>query len=157
MCSNPLATYSLASVASADLHKLTDELSCTALYFLHSLPTTSPSSTPLNWTDSLSLPTCSKTAFLPRVGYIWPILSSLSLIHHFVFPSIRYHCLGLKVCTKGFQPEELRVCTKGHVSIPFGSYRLDGVWICWEQPCCWIKFIHNLTYDPLANTNSLFI
>ena len=46
---------------------------------------------------------------------MYPTLSNLSLIHHFVCPSIRHHCLGLKVSAKGlsvFQPEGLKACDK---------------------------------------------
>ena len=48
-------------------------------------------------------------------SYLLFILSTLSLILHFVCPSIRCHCLGLKVYTKGVlvcQAEGLKVCTK---------------------------------------------
>jgi hypothetical protein len=49
-------------------------------------------------------------------SYFWLNMSKLSLIYHFVCPSIGYHCLGLQVCTKVmsvFQPRGSKMCTKG--------------------------------------------
>jgi hypothetical protein len=43
------------------------------------------------------------SSVLIRIGHILSLTHSVkSLICHFVWPWIRHHCLGLKVCTNGF-------------------------------------------------------
>ena len=43
-------------------------------------------------------------------SYLWLVLSNFSLIHHFVCPSIKCHCLRSIRGTSVFQPEGLKVC-----------------------------------------------
>ena len=96
ICSNLLVpTHSLTSTASADPHWIA-WMNSTSLHWTHSL----------NKTYFLSLH-CSLIASLfvllsweLEVSYHWLILSNISLIHHFIYPSIRLHCLELKVWSK---------------------------------------------------------
>jgi hypothetical protein len=89
---------------------------------------------------SLSLPAClSFVLFSWELGisYVWLILSNLSLIP-FVYPSIRHHCLGLKMYTKGMpalQPEGLKVFGMS----AFQPGHIFGWEPMLEQPCCWIN------------------
>lgn len=87
-----------------------------------------------NWLLSLTvLPLNSLFAVLfpweLGISHLWLIIS---LIHHIFCPSIRYHCLGLKVCTQ--------VCphsARGIIGIwPFNQ-KVFGCDPLPEQPCCW--------------------
>ena len=142
ICSNLLAcSYFLASPASTELHWLHDlrsGLSSTALHYsLHWLPAHLPPNS--RTTGFLSLP-CSYIAFLLRLGHIVFLTYFVKsfLICHVVCPSIKWPCLGLKVCTKGFQPEGLKVYTKGMSAFQPDQTDPEGLWMWSEQPCCWI-------------------
>ena len=65
------------------------------------------------------------------------------LICFFVCSSIRYHCLELKACTKGFQPKGLKVCAKGTTAFKLDHTDLKGLWVLSEQPCGWLKILKN--------------
>ena len=94
------------------------ELSSTAFNW------TAPNWTDHNWIALNSLPpplshcSLSSLSFLSVIirvvySYLWLVLSNLPLIHHFICLSIRCHCLGLEVWTKGmsvFQSGGLKEC-----------------------------------------------
>jgi hypothetical protein len=70
-----------------------------------------------------------------------------SLVYHFVYPSIRCHCLGLKVCTKDiciFQPERLKVYTKGMTVFQPNHTRLGSLDMipCQNSQIAGLKFLY---------------
>jgi hypothetical protein len=83
-----------------------------------------------------SLPVLLLNTFSPE-SWLYSVSYSFSQIFlwfiSFVCPSSECNCLKLKAGTKGFQPEELKLCTMDMSSFQPDHMDLEGLWICLDM------------------------